>query len=948
MSAHTQVADDVFSQPVPHPQSESQLPLPSTSESGISAFSSGRTYLPTPQSPEYMGQYLNLQAPESPLAQASSWSSALGRPSYATASQKPTHGHSPQQQTVTPESSPYTPRYDPSRYIINHAIPHFNPYSSHFTTPKASSSSLPSPNTAIRPPRITTPAPSAPNPANLSSPFIDKLTTADASHATHMPASTRPPTTQIPIHIDDIFSSSTTSSSANPPPFQTTIPQVTKDLFTSSIQISTPPVSPTNAPSVSVPIAAPTPVAGGEMERIRQAMLQNQFAQFQDAEARRPDYLKRAKRPVSEADPVISAEDGSSRRPGVGIMDSPHKGRRIALFQETSDESFEESLMAGGYGRYRTADWIRQPQPMAQTPGPPGPSTVAQRADVPEPPQPPTEKELRRRRRLNAFRSNETTNTTSDPHTSKLFPVTLQGIGRVLVDALSEERGLVRSAEDASSKNGKRSTATGGKKAKKKLQEPSAREKRAMLLAAAMEDVAEKPNWPDTEFPWRLRLEKRAEITKEEEQQRMQRIEKFLDRDTDEEDGSDEEKNDGDDEELLSPTEWSKIYKQAQKPTPTRRGRGKMVSLAAYPNIERPVQRSMFFPTDPGDARAALLAKRTVRAISFRMGRREREQVAEDDDEVVCICNGKYDADDGDVVQCDQCQVWYHLHCIGVRSVEELGPEEEAWYCEACVVVDRSESSDSEGEAPRVREPMFVPTDSEPPRASRSQDAPLFQPTALQDSPMPWSVLKTPPRRSVSARMTEFGSGFSSVSDSRHEPVTPQGPSTPNYLRQRSSVHILGNDTPGIFDADDAPFDPTSTPSRGIKFGATFTTPKNSIWTTRANGLFETPSRRRDSSGRLFGAPGTLDESVGGGGVFSSPFGRVPPYDDSPIRRDTAPAGDAQRARRLLESPIAPSVGGRHLAQPMMLEDSPVMWSMKGKDRAHDEGLDASQFQQLT
>lgn len=131
-----------------------------------------------------------------------------------------------------------------------------------------------------------------------------------------------------------------------------TIPQVTKDLFTSSIQISTPPVSPTNAPSVPVPIAAPTPVAGGEMERIRQAMLQNQFAQFQDAEARRPDYLKRAKRPASEADPVISAEDGGSRRPGVGIMDSPHKGRRIALFQETSDESFEESLMAGGYGRY--------------------------------------------------------------------------------------------------------------------------------------------------------------------------------------------------------------------------------------------------------------------------------------------------------------------------------------------------------------------------------------------------------------------------------------------------------------------------------------------------------------------------------------------------------------------------------------------------------------------
>lgn len=36
----------------------------------------------------------------------------------------------------------------------------------------------------------------------------------------------------------------------------------------------------------------------------------------------------------------------------VGITDSPAKGRRLKLFQETSEESFEESLMAGGYGRY--------------------------------------------------------------------------------------------------------------------------------------------------------------------------------------------------------------------------------------------------------------------------------------------------------------------------------------------------------------------------------------------------------------------------------------------------------------------------------------------------------------------------------------------------------------------------------------------------------------------
>ncbi|KAJ7804679.1 hypothetical protein B0H14DRAFT_2883181 [Mycena olivaceomarginata] len=53
--------------------------------------------------------------------------------------------------------------------------------------------------------------------------------------------------------------------------------------------------------------------------------------------------------------------------------------------------------------------------------------------------------------------------------------------------------------------------------------------------------------------------------------------------------------------------------------------------------------------------------------------------------------------------------------------------------------------------------------------------------------------------------------------------------------------------TPGGFDMDDLLFDPTSTPSRGIKFGAPFAMPKN----MRPNGLFEMPSKRRDSSNRL-------------------------------------------------------------------------------------------------
>jgi hypothetical protein len=92
------------------------------------------------------------------------------------------------------------------------------------------------------------------------------------------------------------------------------------------------------------------------MERIRQAMMHDRLTHYQETESRRPDYLRRAKRTLTEADPRALLEDESAREqerpPVVGIMESPVKGRRLKLFQETSEESFEESLMAGGYGRY--------------------------------------------------------------------------------------------------------------------------------------------------------------------------------------------------------------------------------------------------------------------------------------------------------------------------------------------------------------------------------------------------------------------------------------------------------------------------------------------------------------------------------------------------------------------------------------------------------------------
>ncbi|KAF7320212.1 Small nucleolar ribonucleoprotein complex subunit [Mycena kentingensis (nom. inval.)] len=176
---------------------------------------------------------------------------------------------------------------------MTHSLPNFNPYA-HYLTPKVSASAPP---TAVRtlPPRMTTPPPLPSHPANLSSPF----------NPMRPPTYFLPPRMNpgqiIPVHVDDIFTSSGPPSSSQP------------------------------------------------------------------------------------------WRDGAYPT-------------RITLFQETSDESFEESLKAGGYGRYRTAHWLGTQSPSSPaTPAPPSASDVVKRVKALQATQPPREKSKKLRRRLNAF-----------------------------------------------------------------------------------------------------------------------------------------------------------------------------------------------------------------------------------------------------------------------------------------------------------------------------------------------------------------------------------------------------------------------------------------------------------------------------------------------------------------------------------------------------------------
>ncbi|KIM48473.1 hypothetical protein M413DRAFT_232847 [Hebeloma cylindrosporum] len=699
----------------------------------------------------------------------------------------------------------------------------------------------------------------------LSSPFMAKLSIANQNGK----KSTRPQQPPQPPHADGIFPA--------------------HNVEMTTVVRSTPPAS----PPPSGPSSAITAGAGGEMERIRQSAMQDRLAQLREAEKRRPEYLKRAKRTLSDADPEEELPE-RDRALAVGIMESPHKGRRLKLFQETSEESFEESLMAGGYGRYRTADWVRQPQPIAlPSSAIAGSSTIVEILEEAEP-APPTEKELKKRRRLAAFRSEASQNQ------SKLCAVELEGKGRVLIDVPTEEPPLPMSPEPSPKKrvNNRR---------KKKGVEVVVN-KKTLGSSSVVDDQAEKPNWPDTEFPWRLRTEERLELAKAEEEDRLKWIERFLDRDSDDEDDAD-----------FPPTEATAhdddILPIPMHPVTFKPGRGKMVPLQAYPdslNMGSPTKR-IAFPSDPADARAALLSKKSVRALSYRQQKRQRELHDEDDDEVVCICNGK---DDGrELVQCDACQTWYHLECIGIKNIAELGREEDPWFCRRCV--SRSRSPSTEPEILVTSEPTFVPTDEQP-NVRRYSDAAFFQPS-LQESPN-WATSRTP---RTPTRVSYHGHSHSSHSwaDSSRA-----GPSTPQHAAH--AVRIYHNpDEAYNQNFDESPFDPTSTPSRGIKFHAPFATPKNNVWPRQNGPLFQTPSKPASRSSTYKAAethapPPSLDPLSHL--LPQEHLGRPFAYDDSPIRRSKV--NDAPLARRVPHSPSRSRTSGpNHFPY---LEESPVVRSV--------------------
>ena len=497
---------------------------------------------------------------------------------------------------------------------------------------------------------------------------------------------------------------------------------------------------------------------------------------------------------------------------------------------------------------------------------------------------------------------------------SKLFPVELEGKGRVLIDIPADDHTISGTPETLPSK--KRT----GNRRKKKGTETASVGKKIPGFVDNVEDTLVKPNWPDSEFPWRLRTEERVEMAKAEQEERLRWIERFLDRDSDDEEDAHKLADQEADEGGAVPKPKLGTVCQHES-VPLKMGRGKMVPLLAYPSDDIGKHsgfRRIVFPSDPADARVALLSKKTVRALSYRQQRRYR--AGDDEDEAVCICNGK---DDGrELVQCDNCQTWYHLHCIGIKDIAELGREEDPWFCSGCIARGRSPSTEPDNFI--VREPTLVPTDSSAMHRHRPEDMPFYQPLP-QESPNWHSsrIPKTPTRVAYNSHPESNHSLSSWIDSDSSRP----GPSTPRHYTQTVGVFT----TPGPFDVynlEESPFDPTSTPSRGIKFNAPFATPKSNVWPARINGLFQTPSRGggRGLPNKTFGGPGSLsavldDKDLASANSNYDHFGRML-YDESPIRRNKTNSTVA--TRRTLHSPSRLPTSGTTLT---FLQESPIMRS---------------------
>lgn len=637
-------------------------------------------------------------------------------------------------------------------------------------------------------------------------------------------------------------------------------------------------------------------------------------SKIEESELHRPGYLQPGQRtPPPHTNSLLG--DSSHFPKSLGVTETPARGRRLLIFQETSEESFEESLMMHGY-EYRSGvshdgqlsqtalDWLRHPTPTtspALTYYPTSIPSIPPKIDIPR-----TENETKKRKRLESF-------LTSAPRSSKLRIVDVEGRGRILLN-IEEETSLRAPLDDGSSLRQKRIIGKRKPKGNGKASSPLKRDLTAPPYTI-MGFGSVGPDWLDAEFPWSLKADQLIRAHWETQAEKMHWIEKFLDRDSDSE---------SEGEEIMPSSAWGELYQHP--PMPCRRGRGKMVPIKA---TDRQRTGTMVFPSDPADARAALLSRRTVRTLTLRHASQARRSSLSSDssgsgeDNDFCICEGK--VTDRGLVQCNDCERWYHLRCIGVRNAGELGGPSDPWYCSDCMK-DTHRTVTPEPTIPSS-EPTIVPTGDD--CTDGSPKDPLFFVGGSEQSPFttwrPHTRLSTPTRDGVA--LEPISGSSSTAYSNKGDPSTPQTSSD-----RLARIYETPNLSIGV-DGAEATLDLTTTPSRGVKFSS-FTPKSIGPWSfnPRANtaGInLHTPSWKHTGSfNRIMGRVDSVS------GITPQP----PAVQDSPTRRKDGAINRVLHSRRLHDSPMGLGIisgGGRFGGFPM-LEESPVVRSA-AKRRMREE-----------
>jgi len=662
------------------------------------------------------------------------------------------------------------------------------------------------------------------------------------------------------------------------------------------------------------PLITPSPLRALNNET--NLLVDPPLLKVEETELHRPDYLKRAQRTPSPLANSSLLGDPFSHVPiPLGVTETPARGRRLKLFQETSEESFEQSLMINGYAHrsgvshngqlsQTTLDWLRHSTsaiPSAHRFYPSTVPSIPPPSDCPRP-----ENETRKRKRIESF-------LTSTPCTSKLRIVDVEGRGRILLD--TEERAS-RHETFGGGNPSRQKRPVGKRKPKGNGNGRAPPVKRGTIAPpnTSVDPESVGPDWLDSQFPWSLKADQLVRAHWEAQAEKIRWIEKFLDRDSDSE---------SEGEEIMPSSAWGELYQHP--PMPCRRGRGKMVPIKA---TDRRRTGTMVFPSDPADARAALLSRRAVRMLTLRRFSQARHSNLSSDgsgsgeDEDFCVCEGKIK--DRGLVQCDDCERWYHLRCIGIRNVGELGGPDDPWYCIGCMK-DARRTVTPEPTIPSS-EPTIVPTDDDCPGSSPKD--PLFFVGDSERPPFPtWHPYARPSTPTRGSTSFEPLSGSSSTAYSnKGDPSTPQ-----NSSGGIARIYETPNLSIGVGGGEPT-FDLTTTPSRGMKF-STFTPKSIGPWSynsrTNTTGIgFHTPSRKHTGSvNRVMGRVDSVS------GIVPRPV-----LQDSPTRRKEGAIGRVMHSRRLHESPMGFggfTSGGRFGGFPM-LEESPVVRSA-GKKRMREE-----------